>query len=73
MAIGPYERLLTWSKTNTHLEVTRVEKASGNQWTIGVTITIPVSYSAKGRGKTIDDAAAQVIEQLETVGVVIPS
>ena len=73
MAIGPYERLLTWSNANAKLEVARVTHASGHEWTISTSITIPVTFSASGRGPTIDDAAAQVIEQLETVGVVIPA
>jgi hypothetical protein len=69
MADGSYERLLAWSKKGHEtLKVDRVEATNGSVWSISIMINDPVLFSAHGRGATIDDAAGDVIEQLETVG-----
>jgi hypothetical protein len=67
-----YERLLQWGKGRT-IKVDRVAATGGGWgWTIGLSVVEPVVFSALGRGKTIEDAATQVLDQLETVGVKVP-
>jgi hypothetical protein len=63
-----YKRLLAWGEQK---GVTpKVKKAGSEQgwrYSIDVAIDDPVEYLASGVGATIDDAAAKVIEELETV------
>jgi len=41
-------------------------------WSITVSISDPVVFAASGRGRTVEDAASEVVEQLESVGVDVP-
>jgi hypothetical protein len=70
MAKGDYARFLEWAKAwNLGPEVKQgTDGRNAQWWSIGVTIMTPVSFSAYGRGPTVDDAAAIVIGQLETAG-----
>jgi hypothetical protein len=52
--------------------VRKAQTADGSYWMIDITISDPVSFSTSGDGRTIDDAAAQVLSDLTTVGVSIP-
>lgn len=73
MAGAGYERLVTWSNQGHGLiKVERPDTRESHNWTVRLSIQDPVIFSAYGRGSTVDDAAAQVIEQLRTVGVEIP-
>jgi hypothetical protein len=69
-----YDRLLASSKQgNGPLKVVRNEGADGrDRWSVGVSVTDPVSYTAHGYAPSIDEAATQVIDQLDTVGVKVP-
>ena len=70
MASGEYARLLAWAETEgNELKIAKVATATGNEWTIGVAVTEPVTFSSNGRGTSIDEAAGQVLADLQTVGV----
>jgi hypothetical protein len=72
MASGEYTRLKAWAEMEGHqLNVSKVATASGTEWTIGVAVDEPVTFSSHGRGKSIDDAAEQVLADLQTVGVTV--
>lgn len=74
MATGAYQRLLNWATSEgQNLDVSRTYIDGVNGWSITISILDPVSFRAHETGKTIDAAAAKVIEELETVGVSIPS
>ena len=55
--------------TMANLKVTQPGATSDAQWVITVSIADPVTFRASGRGGTIDEAASEVVTQLETVGV----
>lgn len=69
-------RLATWGLANgVQINVNDGTHATtGNPyWTVGVSITSPVKFSATSSfAPTLEEAAAQVIKKLENVGVVIP-
>lgn len=72
MANGDYARLMAWAENEGHdLQVAKVDTASGYEWTIGVAISEPVTFSCNGRGTSIDEAAERVLADLQTVGVEI--
>jgi hypothetical protein len=67
-----YKRLLQWATdTGTNMTVNRPDQNSERKWKIHFQIQQPVSYRLNGVGGTIDEAAAKVIEQLETVGATV--
>jgi hypothetical protein len=70
MASGAYARLLAWAEMQGHeLKVTKTVTSGGDEWTIGVAVSEPVTFSSQGRGKSIDEAAGHVLADLQTVGV----
>jgi hypothetical protein len=72
MGSGVYSRLLAWAEMEGHdLKVAKLATASGDEWTIGVSVDEPVTFSTNGRGESIDDAAEQVLADLQTVGVTV--
>lgn len=68
MANGDYSRLMAWNKVQGRtIKAEHPDHGAGPMWTITVGITSPVSFTAYGVGKAIDDAAAEVIAQLQSV------
>ncbi len=68
---GIYARLLGWSENaDDDLKVTR-STDDGESWSIAVSVSEPVTFTAYGNGGTIDEGVQQVIDQLITVGVAI--
>ena len=65
---GAYRRLVDWSnEKGVTPKVTKSGSEQGWRYHIVVSIDSPVEYVASGVGPTIDDAAAKLIEELETV------
>ena len=71
-ASGVYGRLVAWAQGR-RVTVERSVNPSGSvTWSITVSISDPVVFAASGRGRTVEDAASEVVEQLESVGVDVP-
>ncbi len=69
---GNYARLLAWSENADEApKVTRNADDGGESWSIAVSVSDPVSFTAHGSAGTIDEAAEQIIDQLTKVGVTI--
>ena len=65
---GAYERFVAWSDAKgVTPTVHKSPTEHGTRWVINVSIDSPVTYNSAGSGTTIDEAAAKVIEDLETV------
>lgn len=65
---GAYKRLVAWSEARAATpKVVKSGSEQGWRYSINVAIDDPVEYLASGVGATIDDAAAKLIEELETV------
>ena len=63
-----YKRLIAWGdEKGVTPKVAKSGSEQGWRYSIDVAIDSPVEYVASGVGPTIDDAAAKVIEELETV------
>jgi hypothetical protein len=62
---SPYGMFVAWSEAKA--VTPQVSKDGKGGYIITVSIDSPVSYVAQGTGATIDEAAKQVIDELETV------
>jgi hypothetical protein len=73
MAGAQFERLVAWAKQDHGaIKVERPDTRESHNWIVKLLVRDPVIFSAFGRGRTVDDAAGQVIDQLRTVGVDVP-
>ena len=69
---GSYARLLAWSENADEApKVTRNGGGGGESWSIAVSVSDPVTFTAHGSAGTIDEAAEQIIDQLTKVGVTV--
>ena len=72
MPTGDFARLRKWAEDNgRQVQVTAPESRSDGLWGVVVDVSQPVEMQATGTSADIDEAAAQVVQKLVTVGETI--
>ncbi len=73
MTKGDFARLRKWAEDDGYeIHVAAPASTPDEKWTVSVNLSEPVKLHATSRNLDIDAAAEQVIDQLVTIGEIIP-